>query len=245
MGAAMLLGPVFGHYPMDKEAGMMAHGSTKLATAVAYKMSALYQENAQHATAAAMEMDNTRRLIERYVLGTDEDANREPLAAPIEENPQRYYDFPYKLGSETWSTNYPMPGFGPAFPRSALNEYGQDRSSTGSWMGSGSGSALEVGPTGWGKAEQNSIMDKLKGMGPMSSVSNSLLPLLRPPQVQRDGSDFLRRSASLPSRRNPQLVPLARPHTSTDSAQRCPAATAKGPNKVDIRARRSTGSQFL
>merc|ERR1712196_668276 len=67
----------------------------------------------------------SRRLIERYILGTDEDANRDPLAAPIEENPQRYYDFPYKLGAETWSTNYPIP-MKPQFDILNVDPYAQN-----------------------------------------------------------------------------------------------------------------------
>merc|ERR1712224_685496 len=82
-------------------------------------------ENAVYATAAAQELDNSRRLIERYIIGTDEDANRDPLIAPIEENPQRYQEFPYKLGSEVWATNYPIP-LKPQFGLTEVDAYGQN-----------------------------------------------------------------------------------------------------------------------
>lgn len=179
---------LFGIYPMDGLSGERAHAATKLGTAVAYKMAAVYNESAQHAVSTAMELDNSRRLIERYVLGTDEDASRDPLAAPIEENPQRYYDFPYRLGADTWSTNYPIPA-PPQFPVDSMDEWGQARAPA---------SSLESGPTGYGKVEELGFLSKLMGgMGPQSDVGNSLLPLLPPPQLPQMAA---RCSASLPSR---------------------------------------------
>jgi len=183
---------MFGIWPMDLIAGRAAHGSQKLATAVAYKMAALYQESAQHHTAVAQELDNTNRLITRYVMGTDEDANKDPLAAPIEENPQRYYDFPYKMGSETWSNNYPVPG-PPSFGVSSMDEYAQDHHPPG-------GSALEDGPTGFGEITKKGLFDRLLSMGPQSGVDDSLVLLLRSPQLHRDCRRTLPRSASAPSR---------------------------------------------
>lgn len=218
---------MFGMWPMERLAGEQAHAATKLGTAVAYKMAALYQENAQHATAAAVELDNTQRLIQRYVIGTDEDLNREPLAAPIEENPQRYYDFPYKLGAETWSTNYPIPA-APQFPAFPLNDYAQDRHDA---------SALETGPIGFGlEAPDKSILQDLgevTGMGPQSGASDSLMLLLRPLQLQKKS---LRRSASLPTRmtrtRHAAHLTSKCSRTSTASASSRPVAMSKGPSKA-------------
>lgn len=213
---------------MDRNAGQMAAGATKLATTVAYKMSALYQESAQHHTAAAMELDNSRRMIERYVLGTDEDGNREMLAAPMEENPQRYYDFPYKLGSETWSTNYPVPQ-GPQFATREINDFAQYRNDA---------SALEHGPVGWALPKEKGMLGKVLGMGPLSHVDDSLLVLLRSPQLQR-GVD-MKRSSSCPSRlkHSVRSKPSTLAHSSAHSLQNRPVATVRNSG-------RSSGYAFL
>eukprot|EP00435_Cladocopium_sp_Y103_P043258 s234_g12.t1 len=69
-------------------------------------------ELAKHATHAALEMDNTRRLVERYILGNDvlTISDVEPLAGQVEGGgPPNYSAFPYPLESEGWPTNYPVP----------------------------------------------------------------------------------------------------------------------------------------
>jgi len=131
--------------PMDMPGGEQAHGASKLATAVAYKTAGVYNENAQHATKVAMELDNTRRLIERYIMGTSEDAHREALAAPIEENPQRYVKVPWDMldGGGRKPTLYPVSG-GPNFPNHGIDYTMADRHE-------------EAGPTGWESTEDSGL----------------------------------------------------------------------------------------
>lgn len=233
---------VFGICPMDKEAGRAALGAVKIGTVTAYKMASLYQENAQHATAAAMEMDNTRRLIERYVLGTDEDTHHEPLAAPLEENPQRYYDFPYKLGADTWSTNYPVPA-GKQFRIESIDEHGQDRFLTRD----GGPSILEQGPLGWGKPEKKGL---LRNIGDLTGMTESgfggdplLLALGPPPQRQHLEQAPLRHSSSFPPRHCARQTPSSRAHAFMSSAQSRPAVTPNVASKAGSSgtSRRSRG----
>ncbi|CAE7566478.1 SDR1 [Symbiodinium natans] len=69
-------------------------------------------ELAKHATHAALEMENTRRLVERYILGTDvlTISDVEPTAGQIEGGgPPNYSAYAYPLNSESWPTNYPVP----------------------------------------------------------------------------------------------------------------------------------------
>merc|ERR1712070_1241491 len=93
---------------------------------------------------------------------------REPSMGPMEQNPQRYYDFPYKMGAETWSTNYPVPGgLGTQFDINAINELGQSRDSP---------SAMEYGPLFWQKPEKKGFFGTL-----FSGINDETLLLLGPP----------------------------------------------------------------
>lgn len=92
--------------------GDAALAAVKVANAVAHKQAAYDMELAKHATHAALEMDNTRRLVERYILGNDvlTISDVEPLAGQVEGGgPPNYSAFPYPLESEGWPTNYPVP----------------------------------------------------------------------------------------------------------------------------------------
>mmetsp|Transcript_56340 Transcript_56340/g.121414 ORF Transcript_56340/g.121414 Transcript_56340/m.121414 type:complete len:167 (+) Transcript_56340:152-652(+) len=103
---------------MNPVSGEAALGAAKVANAIAHKQAAYDQELAKHATYAAMEMDNTRKLVERYILGTDVTTinDVDPAAGQIEGGgPPEYSSFPYPLGSEEWPANYPVPE-PPGFP---------------------------------------------------------------------------------------------------------------------------------
>eukprot|EP00930_Biecheleria_cincta_P103313 TRINITY_DN95274_c0_g1_i1.p2 TRINITY_DN95274_c0_g1~~TRINITY_DN95274_c0_g1_i1.p2 ORF type:complete len:171 (+),score=34.51 TRINITY_DN95274_c0_g1_i1:114-626(+) len=91
--------------------GDAALGAVKVANAVAHKQAAYDMELAKHATRAAMEMEETRRLVEKYVLGDDVTTitDVEPSAGFVEGGgPPNYSAFPYPMGSEEWPTNYPV-----------------------------------------------------------------------------------------------------------------------------------------
>merc|ERR1712151_496879 len=60
---------------------------------------------------ASLVMEDARKLVERYVLGTEVNtiSDIEPTAGQVEGGgPAEYASFPYPLGSETWPTNYPV-----------------------------------------------------------------------------------------------------------------------------------------
>ncbi|CAE7945602.1 SDR1, partial [Symbiodinium sp. KB8] len=89
-----------------------ACGLAEVANAVAHKQAAYDMELAKHATHAALEMENTRRLVERYILGTDvlTISDVEPTAGQVEGGgPPNYSAYAYPLDSATWPTNYPVP----------------------------------------------------------------------------------------------------------------------------------------
>ncbi|CAK9056431.1 unnamed protein product [Durusdinium trenchii] len=92
--------------------GDAALAAVKVANAVAHKQAAYDMELAKHATHAALEMENTRRLVERYILGSEvlTISDLEPTAGQVEGGgPPNYSAFPYPLESEGWPTNYPVP----------------------------------------------------------------------------------------------------------------------------------------
>eukprot|EP00405_Crypthecodinium_cohnii_P055166 CAMPEP_0206618266 /NCGR_PEP_ID=MMETSP0325_2-20121206/60134_1 /ASSEMBLY_ACC=CAM_ASM_000347 /TAXON_ID=2866 /ORGANISM="Crypthecodinium cohnii, Strain Seligo" /LENGTH=179 /DNA_ID=CAMNT_0054140419 /DNA_START=111 /DNA_END=650 /DNA_ORIENTATION=+ len=110
MGLKSLLGPP--RAPMSAMAGHAALGAAKVANTIAHKQAAYDFELAKHASVAAQEMENTRRLIERYILGTEVEtiSDVEPTAGIIEGgHPPEYSAFPYPLGHDKWPTNYPVP----------------------------------------------------------------------------------------------------------------------------------------
>merc|ERR1712129_512539 len=78
-------------------------------------------EVAKHATQAALELDNSRRTMERYIFTTDIQtiSDIDPTAGQVQGGgPAEYSAFPYPLGFDKWPTSYPVPS-----PRS-LNELG-------------------------------------------------------------------------------------------------------------------------
>ncbi|CAL1127377.1 unnamed protein product [Cladocopium goreaui] len=106
------MGAIFERETHDTDVGDAALAAVKVANAVAHKQAAYDMELAKHATHAALEMDNTRRLVERYILGNDvlTISDVEPLAGQVEGGgPPNYSAFPYPLESEGWPTNYPVP----------------------------------------------------------------------------------------------------------------------------------------
>eukprot|EP00928_Gymnodinium_smaydae_P030369 TRINITY_DN22615_c0_g2_i1.p1 TRINITY_DN22615_c0_g2~~TRINITY_DN22615_c0_g2_i1.p1 ORF type:complete len:189 (-),score=25.02 TRINITY_DN22615_c0_g2_i1:53-562(-) len=124
MGAIMgKMSGMLGEPPMDPIVGTQALTATKIGTGVAYHQAAYSMELARHASYAALEMDNTSKAVQRYILGTPVLTvnDIEPTAGQVEAGgPPEYSAYPYPLGSDKWPKQYPvLPGLASA-PASSL-----------------------------------------------------------------------------------------------------------------------------
>eukprot|EP00929_Paragymnodinium_shiwhaense_P119272 TRINITY_DN91159_c0_g1_i1.p1 TRINITY_DN91159_c0_g1~~TRINITY_DN91159_c0_g1_i1.p1 ORF type:complete len:180 (+),score=22.30 TRINITY_DN91159_c0_g1_i1:70-609(+) len=112
-GISSLIAKLNNNPAMNPFMGHAALSQAKIGTAVAYHQAAYTQELAKHASQAAMEMEETSRAIQRYILGdaTTTITDVEPIAGQLENGgPPQYSTYGYPLADDHWPTSYPVPG---------------------------------------------------------------------------------------------------------------------------------------